>query len=482
MQVIRRLYTEPEPRVMISRAGHETGSVANPGNQLAPRDLSSCMWSDWGLAILAGLALLLIWGVTRVELAPGWNLKIVSPSAVSGDEPHYLMVVNSILFDHDLELQDAYERVRHGGLDAGRRWRRRLPDHHTILVNRRTGHHTLWMHSTTEVVVDRPFGIRVPLPEFAPSPDVYEVPAHPVAFPALLALVLAPFHPSINNVEPDVGFVLVLIAWAGTLATYVMARRGGFSRGPAILAAAVLLLASPWLPYCRPYYPETTIGLTLTLAIWAWSDDRPGLASFFAASAAILKPSFAVVGAGFLIEALRERRLRDTIRMAVILSICAVALCAFNYWLAGTPLISGTLSWRPAADLQQLHDTLLDPSHGLFIFAPWTIFAVFAIAHAFDQYDADSAMLRRMAMPLVLYVILLAITGFGPGFCYGPRYWVAFLPWLAVATMQAMRTANRKGRIACALLIGLAMAIAIPAALRLPQLYSMPASAAWQGL
>jgi hypothetical protein len=118
----------------------------------------------------------------------------------------------------------------------------------------------------------------------------------------------------------------------------------------------------------------------------------------------------------------------------------------------------------------------------LFIFAPWTIFAVFAIAHAFDQFDADSAMLRRMAMPMLLYLILLAITGFGPGFCYGPRYWVAFLPWLAVATMQAMRTANRRGRIACALLIGLAMAIAIPAALRLPQLYSMPASAAWQGL
>jgi hypothetical protein len=28
--------------------------------------------------------------------------------------------------------------------------------------------------------------------------------------------------------------------------------------------------------------------------------------------------------------------------------------------------------------------------HGLFIFAPWTIFAVFAIARAFDRFDADS--------------------------------------------------------------------------------------------
>ena len=325
----------------------------------------SYLWSDPALVILAGLALLLIWGVTRVELAPGSNLKIISPSAVSGDEPHYLIVVTSILFDHDLELQDDYERVRRGGLEAGRRWRGGLPDHHTIVVNRRTGHHANWMSSMGGVVIGRPFGIRNRLPEFAPSPDVYEVPAHPVAFPALLALVLAPFHPSINNVEPEVGFVLVLIAWAGTLATYLMARRGGLSRGPAILAAAVLLLASPWLPYCREYYPETTIGLTLALAIWAWSDDRPGLATFFAAGAAILKPSFAVVGAGFVIEAMLERRVRDAIRMAVILSICAVSLCAFNYWLAGTPLISGSEPWT-SADLRQLPETLLDPSHGLF--------------------------------------------------------------------------------------------------------------------
>lgn len=441
----------------------------------------SYLWSDPALVILAGLALLLIWGVTRVELAPGSNLKIITPSAVSGDEPHYLIVVTSILFDHDLELQDDYERVRGGGLEAGRRWRGGLPDHHTIVVNRRTGHHANWMSSMGGVEIGRPFGIHNPLPEFAPSPDVYEVPAHPVAFPALLALVLAPFHPSINNVEPDVGFVLVLIAWAGTQATYLMARRGGLSRGLAILAAAVLLLASPWLPYCREYYPETTIGLTLALAMWAWSDDRPGLASFFAAGAAILKPSFAVVGAGFVIEAMLERRVRDAIRMAVILSICAVVLCAFNYWLAGTPLISGSEAWT-SPDLRQLPETLLDPSHGLFPFAPWTVFGVFAIAHAFDHFDAETAMLRRMAMPIVLYLILLVMAGFGPGFCYGPRFWVAFLPWLAVATMQAMRIAKRKGRIACALLIGLAMAIAIPAALRLPQLYSTPAWAAWQGL
>ena len=163
-------------------------------------------------------------------------------------------------------------------------------------------------------------------------------------------------------------------------------------------------------------------------AIWSWSYDRPVTAALFAAGAAIIKPSFAVIGAGFLIESIRERRLRDALKMAAVLSVFALALGAFNYWLAGTPLIAGSEAWPLATNLEPLHDTLLDSTHGVLVFAPWTIFAVFAIAHAFDRFDADSVMLRRMAWPMMLYLVLLAITGFGPGACYGPRYWVPFCP------------------------------------------------------
>jgi hypothetical protein len=60
------------------------------------------------------IILLLYCGVTRIELTPGRNLTVVAPRVISGDEPHYLMVLNSIL-DHDLELQDDYERLSRGG-------------------------------------------------------------------------------------------------------------------------------------------------------------------------------------------------------------------------------------------------------------------------------------------------------------------------------------------------------------------------------
>ncbi|MHB8381646.1 MAG: hypothetical protein ACYDC3_04805 [Candidatus Binataceae bacterium] len=422
---------------------------------------------------LAGLTLLFIWGVTEMDYTPGRGFQIVPRQAYSGDGPHYLVIVNSLLFAHTLELQGAYERAERGGLEAGRHGRGQLPDHHTILVNRRTGDHALWMYSIADVVV------RNPRPEFQPGPDVYEVPAHPIAFPALMAAVLAPFRPSLGQVEPEVGIVLLLIGWIGTLVTYLVARRGGLNRGYALLAAVTLLLASPWLAYCRAYFSETSIGVFLVLAIWSWSDDRPVMAALFAAGAAFIKPTFAVVGAGFLIEAIRERRVRDAIRMSGVLGGCAVALGVFNYWLAGTPLIAGSEVWFLAGNLEPLNDTLLDPAHGVLVFAPWAIFGVFAIAQAFDHFDLHAEMLRRMAWPMILYLFVIALTGFGPGYCYGPRYWVPFLPWLAVATVQALRVVGRRGRIACAMLMLLGMAIAIPAVVQLPKMYSMPPSAGW---
>ena len=104
------------------------------------------VWPELGLGLLFGLLFLLIWvvtrlkfvpfwGVTRVKFIPRFGLRVVIPAAVSGDEPHYLIVVNSLLFDHSLEVQHQYSRVSPGRYKAGAPFRivPALPDHHTIL-------------------------------------------------------------------------------------------------------------------------------------------------------------------------------------------------------------------------------------------------------------------------------------------------------------------------------------------------------------
>src|SRR6202011_3676195 len=93
----------------------------------------------------------------------------------------------------------------------------------------------------------------------------------------------------------------------------------------------------------------------------------------------------------------------------------------------------------------------------------------------------QSRFLRSIALPIALYLVLLSSTGFGPGYCFGPRYWIAFMPWMAIGAVDAMRNRGWSVRALFALLVVFGVAIAIPSALRYPQLFDKPMPAAWRG-
>jgi len=418
---------------------------------------------------LVFLALLfLMFAVTRVELVPGPKLRIGFVAPAAGDQIHYEIALDTILFDHTLELQDAYAR--------------RGFDHHTIVVNKRTGHHASWFVVLPDLSLSRRSFYEK---EFAASPDVYEVSAHPIAFPALLAVVLAPFHPYPGDVDRDASLVMVLVSWLTVVVTYLVARRIGMGRGCALLSATVLALASPWLGYTRSLFAEPAIGLSLALAIWAFESGRPMLCASAAAAAAIFKPPFALVGAGFIMERIWARKFNEAAAMAKVLSALGIGLMAFNYWLARTPIITGNLGLEPSWSLGPLYRTLLGPKHGLFRFAPWTIYAFVALGFGLLTGNGSSP-LRRMAIPILLFMGLLALDSLGPLYCYGPRYWVPMLPWLAIAAVEGLRSKWRSGGLARGLqssyasVVVLSAAIAIPGALRFPELSDQPALAPWQ--
>lgn len=114
------------------------------------------------------LALAAMLAQSRCELDPeSGALRLTPPGVVSGDEPHYLMVVNSILFDRDQRLEDDYGRVEESGLDAGRRFR---------CVRRRR---------------PRLRGIRTQERSLRQPGAVVERGAHPIGFPLAVAGLLA---------------------------------------------------------------------------------------------------------------------------------------------------------------------------------------------------------------------------------------------------------------------------------------------------
>ncbi len=422
-------------------------------------------------AIVAGflcLTLLGTWLVTRVEYVPGHGFFLVEPHAEAGDEPHYLVMINSLLLTRSLHLQAAYDDVERGGFEAGVLARGTRLDRHTIVVNRRTGHRATGM-------VAGPNGgwwHRDPRSEFSPSPAVYGISVHPPGFPMLMALAVAPMRPRAAEVEPDVGFILMLFAWLGVVATYFVGRQVGMDRRWAMLAAAILFVASPWLPYARTYFAESTIGLALILGLWALMSELPILATLAAAAGAIMKPPFAIVAGGFFIEEVRERHWKDAVKIGAMLALAlpVLTILARNFWL-----------YRRVLPMSQFVKTLVDPDEGLLLYAPWTIFGFLACGYAFCSPSKEARLARTMALPLFLYLLAVSSVGFGAGYCYGPRYWVAFMPWLALGTVEAMRRMGRYSRALCMVLIVCGVAMAIPGALRYPQLFNRPALDAWRG-
>jgi hypothetical protein len=414
------------------------------------------------IAIFFVLLLVGFWAATRVELLPDQHMEITSPTVTSGDEPHHLMVVNSLLFDHDFELQDDYKRAE-TGMDAGG-----IPllDHHTIIVNQRTGAHGTWFEHHLD-------------PDLTSGPDVYEVSSHPMAYPALLAALIFPFHPKMDDVQRDASLVMVLICWLGAIFTFLLARKVGLGSGYALLATSVLALASPWLIYNRSFFAEPAIGLSVVIALYALESERPVLAGSAAAAAAFFKPPMAVIGVGFVIDRILRKRWREVIVLLSVLGLFGLILVTFNYWLARTLIISGNLSgpWpfgtNTAHDFHTLGETFIASDNGLFIWAPWTIFAIFPIGKAFCSIDAHPRFLREMSLPMAMQLAVLAASNFEVGSCVGPRYWVPFLPWMAVAAVYTIRSTGWSWKIIFLLLAIVSAAISIVATLRYPQMFSL---------
>jgi hypothetical protein len=76
--------------------------------------------------------LLAMWRVTQVQDLERWKFSYRPPNVVSGDEIRYLLAINTLLFHHQLKLQNAYARARRdGSREAAGHY---MPDDHTWLV------------------------------------------------------------------------------------------------------------------------------------------------------------------------------------------------------------------------------------------------------------------------------------------------------------------------------------------------------------
>lgn len=390
----------------------------------------------------------------RVSYDPSAALLVYrAPIFIAGDEPHYLMLVHSILFDHDLDLRSDYERVEKGGIQAGARFRGSRLDHHTIWLDRATGRHG---HGSRNKPVPEP-------------PTLVERSAHPIAFPALLAAALALAHTSASQVEWHAHLLVTFLAASTVLLTYVLGRAVGARRKGALLACALLVFASPWVCYAGSLYSEPLQGLFLAAALLALARGRPAISGAFFGGALLVKPALVLVPATVFIWLWVRRRRSDAMLLAAWAGSCGFLLAVFNFWQTREIAVSGLSGWIENRTLEGFVATWIEPTHGLLVFVPWVGIAMLALVRSFQVAPAGAGRegepLQAMAVGVAPMAVLFSAYGNTGGDCFGPRFWVPFLPWFVVAAVIAFDRGTRGLKAALLLLAFVGAVVAIPGTL-----------------
>ena len=335
--------------------------------------------------------------VAHVRLGP---IFLGRPITTWGDPPHYLVMVNSLIEDGDLDLRNNYDQARDGDWDVGTRFRGVDLDRH-VETDRRG--RELSFHS--------PF------------------------LPVLLAGVAWPFRGS-EWVESvciwfTLGVTLLGLSWC--------ARLHGFE--PSWLV--VLALATPLWAYARDVWtePYQAVAWGALLAL-----ETPAALVPITVAAVLFKYSFAIVPLGLGAVALWRGEVRRG-RVLIASSVVAllIAFVTVQYLFRDADHFS--IFHLGARHIQQANPMLgpfwirstgfvgllLDPKNGLLPFCPFLVFGLRPLIK-----DA------RLGVPVLLFFLLHAsYPGWRGGTGVSARYLIPMLPVLVYAVAQA----RPKGRL-----------------------------------
>jgi hypothetical protein len=398
------------------------------------RRMLTILSSGWRPAALIG-ALLLLPLIYDSPNTPGKH-HIGLPRVYSGDEPHYLVMINSLLLDGDLDLANNYAAVHNGASEAGR-WFSGWP----------LDHHTVWFEGTTRrewraVYEDQPpnwdqdsEGHPVPrlrVGQSVPVAGHTETSTHPPGLALLLAPLLLPFR-NTALVEP---LAIACSALATIIAMLVFRNliRSYAATPAAELITAVTFLATPIWHYARSLFTEPYL---LLFAIVAYSTTLRGRSPFLAGVmiglGLLMKPTFILLGLPLLALYVVARNGRAALLFALPMAASLAATIGYDAVMLGSPW-RAVQEWRQGSLPVGAWKMLFSPTKGLLISAPATVVALAAWPRFFRTHRRDATVL--MAAILLNYVFFASYAVWWGGSGYSVRYMVPVLPLVFVSLVS----------------------------------------------
>ena len=301
----------------------------------------------------------------------------------SGDEPHYLVLAQSLWRDGDLRIENNHTRGDYRDYYA-----RDLEPH--FLTRGRDG-------------------------------EIYSV--HPVGMPVLIAPVLAA-----GGYTAVVAFFIAMAATAATVAwRWTVATTG--APGATTLAWAAIVFSAPFLINAFTIYPEVPAALVAALAVSLvlrptpdrrpWHDVAvstlagllPWLSTKYAPmSAAIVAVAWGRVWWPLHASERPDRTMASLVRLGAPYGATVAAWFLFFYTYWGTPWPSAPygsmVQTKLANTIFGVPGLLFDQEYGLLAYAPAYVLAGFGLWTMMRRAGA----LRRLALEVALVVAALTIT------------------------------------------------------------------------
>jgi hypothetical protein len=390
--------------------------------------------------LFAALALALVLPLLVSDDGAG-GVHVGLPRIFSGDEPHYLLMVNSLVDDGDLDLRNDYDAARSGEPRAGLNFAGRPLDHQVVWYTE-TGARWPW----GRVYELPPDGASGEPPRHIPSAPEFRTEPEYSAHPPGLALLLAPLVAAVRNtalVEPAALLLTALI----TLVTAAFTRRlfRVFSDDAGVVNVATLLtiLGTPLWAYSRALYTEPWLACcSVGAAALALGCDAYMFAGVLVAIGMVMKPPFALVGVPLLVDTLVRRDLRRSVALALPMGVGAAAVLGLNAHFFGSPF-RAPQPWETGSFAGGSLGLLFSWNHGLFLFAPAAIVALLGWPSLF-RTNARQAWI--LATTVVAYWLLMGLwRDWRGGYCYGPRLIMPIVPCFFAGLVPAIARARTSG-------------------------------------
>ena len=337
----------------------------------------------------------------------GSKWRVGWPLARDGDQPHYLVMLNSLLEDGDLDLGNNYVASRSGSLDAGRSWAGKSLDNHTCwwLDGKRIDWHDV----------------------HEPPPGVAERPVHPAGLPAMLALLVWPLRGT-PYIEAAAVLLIALATMAAMLLFHGLIRAWTGTTGLALAVTGTTFLGTPLWRYSRSIFTEAPLALCAIGAAYFILRRRNGWAAGgFVAAGISMKPPFLLIAiplAAFLFIRKDRRSLLALAVPCVAATAGTLAMSAILYgspWRSPQPFYTG----NPIVGALGL---LFETRHGLLFAAPVALCAVIGWPALWRRRPVESAVLLGAAG--LWYALIACWRGWDGSACYGPRLIVPILPFV----------------------------------------------------